>query len=251
MSLLINAPEKKLQSIDAKLAQALKKVIDRVGEKAAGVRSEMRMKMMERGKHGDFVKGRELFAMILANFKSPDNTEDIHKYKILGEDGPDKTYDKLLEMIAGYIRRGKQDKLLVERERAIKLSQQNARTTPALSDDTTRPAAAKTKPRKEAHAAASSSTERPNPKPKAKPKAKSDAASVLPTPSPKSHSDKKKKPGGGGRTSRSSSPVDKKKIFCNFHFNKGGCNQGDKCQYSHSKKVYDAKMAEKKKKRST
>ena len=41
-------------------------------------------------------------------------------------------------------------------------------------------------------------------------------------------------------------PVDKKKIFCNYFFNKGGCNKGDKCLYSHSQKVYDAKMKGKK-----
>ena len=45
---------------------------------------------------------------------------------------------------------------------------------------------------------------------------------------------------------RSSSPTDKKKIFCNYFFNKGGCNKGDKCLYSHSQKVYDAKMKDKK-----
>ena len=48
------------------------------------------------------------------------------------------------------------------------------------------------------------------------------------------------------KVGRSSSPTDKKKIFCNYFFNKGGCNKGDKCLYSHSQKVYDAKMKDKK-----
>eukprot|EP00435_Cladocopium_sp_Y103_P031083 s1948_g7.t2 len=78
MNQLMKPPEKKFQSIDAKLAQALKRAIGRAGAKAAGVRSEMKMKMMEYGKHGDFVKGRELFATILTNFKAPDNTEVLY-----------------------------------------------------------------------------------------------------------------------------------------------------------------------------
>eukprot|EP00435_Cladocopium_sp_Y103_P013815 s4856_g3.t1 len=189
MVLLAKPPEKKLHSIDAKLAQALGKVIDRAGEKAAGVRSELRMK--NDGQKGGFIKGRGLFAMILANFKSLDHilkyctilpicnqleafymkwldavynmkadddrpsknslrdhlfrkfensklmTYDIHKYKALREGDPDRTYEYLLEMIKGYIQRGKQDKLLAERERAAKLSFQNSRSTPAEFDEVT------------------------------------------------------------------------------------------------------------------
>ena len=108
-------------------------------------------------------------------------------------------------------------------------------------DETEKPAAPSTKTKKEA-AAASSSGDPPKGNPKAK--AKSEAASVLPTPSPKSHADKKNKKGRG--KGRSSSPTDKKKIFCNYFFNKGGRNKGDKCLYSHSQKVYDARMKDKK-----
>ena len=118
----------------------------------------------------------------------------------------------------------------------------SSKTTPALEDDVK--AAAPTKTKKEDAAAASSAGDPPKGKPKAK--AKSEAASVLPTPSPKSHADKNKKGKGKGGKGRSSSPTDKKKIFCNYFFNKGGCNQGDKCLYSHSQKVYDAKMKDKK-----
>eukprot|EP00435_Cladocopium_sp_Y103_P049810 s1489_g15.t1 len=294
--------EKKFQSIDAKLAHGLRKMIDRAGNKADGLRAELRLKLNEYGRDGDYIKGRELLVMILSNFRSPDHREvlynshhlymltyygdnnlemwynkwldivynmtpddrpsknslrdtffrkiedsklmsyDISKYKTLNEGHQDRTYEYLLNVVKGYIQRGKQDRLVLDRERAVKQSLQQSRTTPAETDDT-KTAAPSTKTKKEQNAAAaSSSTE--TPKPKAKPKAK--AASVLPTPSPKRHAaDKKNKP--GGRPGRSSSPVDKKKIFCNFHFNKGGCNKGDKCPYSHSKKVYDAKMAQKKK----
>eukprot|EP00435_Cladocopium_sp_Y103_P003936 s3304_g1.t1 len=275
--------EKKFQSIDAKLAHGLRKMIDRAGNKADGLRAELRLKLNEYGRDGDYIKGRELIVMVLSNFKSPDHREvlynshhlyilnyygddnlemwynkwldvvynmnpddrpsknslrdtffrkiegsklmayDISKYKTLNEGHQDRTYEYLLNVVKGYIQHGKQDRLVLDRERAVKQSLQQSRTMPAEQDDT-RSAAPSTKTKKEKEAAAaSSSTE--TPKPKAKPKAK--AASVLPTPSPKRHAaDKKNKP--SGRPGRSSSPADKKKIFCNFHFNKGGCNKGDK-----------------------
>ena len=123
------------------------------------------------------------------------------------------------------------------------MSLTSTKTTPAL-EDAGKPAAP-TKTKKEDAAAASSTDDPSKVKPKAK--AKSEAASVLLTPSPKSHADKNNKKGKGkGGKGRSSSPVDKKKIFCNYFFNKGGCNKGDKCLYSHSQKVYDAKMKGKK-----
>ena len=166
---------------------------------------------------------------------------DISRYRTFDEGHPEKTYDFLINMIKGYIARGKQERLLKERERAVKISLTSTKTTPAL-EDVEKPAAP-TKTKKEDAAAASSTGDPPKGKPKAK--AKSEAASVLPTPSPKSHADKNNKKGKGGK-GRSSSPVDKKKIFCNYFFNKGGCNKGDKCLYSHSQKVYDAKMKGKK-----
>ena len=125
--------------------------------------------------------------------------------------------------------------------RAVKISLTSTKTTPALED--AEKVAAPTKTKKEAATASSSTNDLPKGNPKAK--AKSEAASVLPTPSPKSHADKKNKK-GKGKGARSSSPTDKKKIFCNYFFNKGGCNKGDQCLYSHSQKVYDARMKGKK-----
>ena len=297
---LAKAPEVRFQSIDAKLSNALGKVIENAGEKSMQVKYDMSMKNQMYGKSGDFFKGRELFAMILISFKSPDHTEvlynshhlyvfnyygddqleafynkwldivynmkhddrpstdslrdtlfrkiehsklmhfDISRYRTFDEGHPEKTYDFLITMIKGYIARGKQERLLKERERAVKMSLTSTKTTPALEDAEKPAAPIKTK--KENEAAASSTSDPPK-RPKAK--AKSEAASVLPTPSPKSHADKNNKKGKGGK-GRSSSPVDKKKIFCNYFFNKGGCNKGDKCLYSHSQKVYDAKMKGKK-----
>ena len=299
---LAKAPEVRFQSIDAKLSNALRKVIDNAGDKSMQVKYDMSMKNQMYGKSGDFIKGRELFAMILISFKSPDHTEvlynshhlyvfsyygddqleafynkwldiiynmkhddrpsvnslrdtlfrkiehsklmhfDISRYRTFDEGHPEKTYDFLLNMIKGYIARGKQERLLKDRERAVKMSLSSSKTAPALEDDVK--AAAPTKTKKEDAAAASSAGDPPKGKPKAK--AKSEAASVLPTPSPKSHADKNKKGKGKGGKGRSSSPTDKKKIFCNYFFNKGGCNKGDKCLYSHSQKVYDAKMKDKK-----
>ena len=297
---LAKAPEVRFQSIDAKLSNALRKVIENAGEKSMQVKYDMSMKNQMYGKSGDFIKGRELFAMILISFKSPDHTEvlynahhlyvfnyygddqleafynkwldivynmkhddrpstnslrdtlfrkiehsklmhfDISRYRTFDEGHPEKTYDFLITMIKGYIARGKQERLLRDRERAVKLSLSSTKAAPA-PEDAEKPAAP-IRTKKENKAAASSTGDPPK-RPKAK--AKSDAASVLPTPSPKSHADKNNKKGKGGK-GRSSSPVDKKKIFCNYFFNKGGCNKGDKCLYSHSQKVYDAKMKGKK-----
>ena len=62
---LAKAPEVRFQSIDAKLSNALRKVIDNAGEKSMQVKYDMSMKNQMYGKSGDFIKGRELFAMIL------------------------------------------------------------------------------------------------------------------------------------------------------------------------------------------
>ena len=167
---------------------------------------------------------------------------DISRYRTFNEGHVDKTYDFLLDMIKGYIARGKQERVLKERERAVKLSLSPTKTTPAL-EDTEKPVAPSTKTKKEATAASSSTSDPPKGNPKAK--AKSEAASVLPAPSPKSHGDKKNKK-GKGKGGRSSSPTDKKNVFCNYFFKRGGYSKGDTCRYSHSQKVYDARMKDKK-----
>ena len=68
----------RFQSIDAKLSNALRKVIDNAGDKSMQVKYDMSMKNQLYGRSGDFIKGRELFAMILISFKSPDHTEVLY-----------------------------------------------------------------------------------------------------------------------------------------------------------------------------
>ena len=266
MDALALAPDIRFQSIDAKLSNALRKVIENAGDKSMQVKYEMSMKNQMYGKSGDFIKGRELFAMILVSFKSPDHTEvlynshhlyvfnyygddqleafynkwldivynmkqddrpslnslrdtlfrkiehsklmhfDISRYRTFDEGHPEKTYDFLITMIKGYIARGKQERLLKERERAVKISLTSTKTTPAL-EDTEKPAAP-IKTKKENEAAASSTSDPPK-RPKAK--AKNEAASVLPTPSPKSHADKNNKKGKGGK-GRSSATTSSTKV---------------------------------------
>ena len=231
---LAKAPDVRFQSIDAKLSNALRKVIENAGEKSMQVKYDMSMKNQMYEKSGDFIKGRELFAMILISFKSPDHTEvlynahhlymfnyygddqleafynkwldivynmkhddrpstnslrdtlfrkiehsklmhfDISRYRTFDEGHPEKTYDFLTTMIKGYIARGKQERLLKDRERAVKLSLSSNKTAPA-PEDTEKPAAP-IKTKKENEAAASSTGDPPK-RPKAK--AKSEAASVL------------------------------------------------------------------------
>ena len=183
------------------------------------VKYEMSMKNQMYGKYGDFIKGRELFAMILISFKSPDHTEvlynshhlyvfsypgddqleafynkwldiiysmkpddrpsenslrdtlfrkiehsklmyfDISRYRTFDEGHPEKTYKFLMDMIKGYIARGKQERLLKDRERAVKMTLGTTKITPAL-EDAPKPAAP-TKTKKEDAAAASSAGDPP------------------------------------------------------------------------------------------
>ena len=209
---LAKAPDVRFQSIDAKLSNALRKVIENAGEKSMQVKYDMSMKNQMYGKSGDFIKGRELFAMILIRFKSPDHTEvlynahhlymfnyygddqleafynkwldivynmkhddrpstnslrdtlfrkiehsklmhfDISRYRTFDEGHPEKTYDFLITMIKGYIARGKQERLLRDRERAVKLSLSSTKTAPAPEDAEKPAAPIKTKKENEAAA---------------------------------------------------------------------------------------------------
>ena len=212
---LAKAPEVRFQSIDAKLSNALRKVIDNAGEKSMQVKYDMSMKNQMYGKSGDFIKGRELFAMILVSFKSPDHTEvlynshhlyvfnyygddqleafynkwldivynmkhddrpstnslrdtlfrkiehsklmhfDISRYRTFDEGHPEKTYDFLITMIKGYIARGKQERLLKDRERAVKIVIVFCQDNTCLWKTQRKPAAP-IKTKKENEAAASS-----------------------------------------------------------------------------------------------
>ena len=59
---------------------------------------------------------------------------DISRYRTFDEGHPEKTYDFLITMIKGYIARGKQERLLRDRERAVKLSLSSTKAAPAPED---------------------------------------------------------------------------------------------------------------------
>ena len=102
---LAKAPEVRFQSIDAKLSNALRKVIENAGEKSMQVKYDMSMKNQMYGKSGDFIKGRELFAMILISFKSPDHTEVLYNahhlyvFNYYGDDQLEAFYNKWLDIV--------------------------------------------------------------------------------------------------------------------------------------------------------
>ena len=102
---LAKAPEVRFQSIDAKLSNALRKVIENAGEKSMQVKYDLSMKNQMYGKSGDFIKGRELFAMILISFKSPDHTEVLYNahhlyvFNYYGDDQLEAFYNKWLDIV--------------------------------------------------------------------------------------------------------------------------------------------------------
>ena len=93
-------PEKRFQSIDAELSHALRKVIDNAGDMSTQVKYDMAMKNQLYGRSGDFIKGRELFAMILVSCKSPDHTEVLYNshhlyvFAFCGDDHLEAFYNK-------------------------------------------------------------------------------------------------------------------------------------------------------------
>ena len=102
---LAKAPDVRFQSIDAKLSNALRKVIDNAGDKSMQVKYDMSMKNQLYGRSGDFIKGRELFAMILISFKSPDHTEvlynahHLYMFNYYGDDQLEAFYNKWLDIV--------------------------------------------------------------------------------------------------------------------------------------------------------
>ena len=103
MDMLARAPDRRFQSIDAKLSHALRKVIDNAGDKSMQMKYDMSMKNQLYGKSGDIIKGRELFAMILV--KSPDHTEVLYSshhlylFNYYGDDQLEAFYNKWLDIV--------------------------------------------------------------------------------------------------------------------------------------------------------
>ena len=142
---------------------------------------------------------------------------------VKGRDNDDKkkTYKELLEIMKRHIARVREERNIAARDKfATDYADLGKPTTPAP-----KPAAPTPAPKDGKTGKLSA------PAPKGKP-----GAPALPSGNPKSHGKGK---GKGGRRSRSPSTRDPSKTFCHFHFNKGNCKHGDKCQYSHSQYHWD------------
>ena len=141
---------------------------------------------------------------------------DLTIFKGRDNDDKKKSYDELLEIMKRHIARAREDRNIAARDKfATDYTNLGKPSTPAP-----KPTAPTPTPK-------DGKTGKPSaPAPKGKP-----GAPVLPSGTPKSHGKGK---GKGGKRSRSPSTRDTSKTFCHFHFNKGNCKHGDKCQYSHS-----------------
>ena len=146
---------------------------------------------------------------------------DLTIFKGRDNDDKKKSYDELLEIMRRHIARAREDRNIAARDKfATDYTNLGKPSTPAP-----KPTAPTPTPK-------DGKTGKPSaPAPKGKP-----GAPVLPSGTPKSHGKRK---GKGGKRSRSPSTRDTSKTFCHFHFNKGNCKHGDKCQYSHSQYYWD------------
>ena len=146
---------------------------------------------------------------------------DLTIFKGRDNDDKKKSYNELLEIMRGHIARAREDRNIAARDKfATDYTNLGKPSTPAP-----KPTAPTPTPK-------DGKTGKPSaPAPKGKP-----GAPVLPSGTPKSHG---KGRGKGGKRSRSPSTRDTSKTFCHFHFNKGNCKHGDKCQYSHSQYHWD------------
>ena len=146
---------------------------------------------------------------------------DLTIYKGRDNDDKKKTYQELLEIMRRHIARAREDRNIAARDKfATDYTNLGKPSTPAPKPTAPVPTPKDGKPGKPSA-----------PAPKGKP-----GAPVLPSGNPKSHGKGK---GKNGKRSRSPSTRDPSKTFCHFHFNKGNCKHGDKCQYSHSQYHWD------------
>lgn len=146
---------------------------------------------------------------------------DVSAYNSMSEGDPRKTYNRLCDVIRRYIERQTEDKVIAEKERAVK---KVANISPGLKPTVPAPKG-KAMPVD------------PNPKKKAKPE--EEAASAKPRPNIKKHPEDKNKKGKGKGEGKDtprgrSTSVDKKKTPCKL-FAKGECAKGKDCPYRHKK----------------
>ena len=130
---------------------------------------------------------------------------DIHTYNSLNEGDPKKTYQNIRDIIRRHIERQTEDKMLLEKEKAVKKV--------ASIFQNLKPQAAPNEPKKK-------------PKPSAGLGETEEASLVKPKPILKKHpEDRKGKGKGDGKDRGRSTSIDKKKIPRKFYV-KGRCTQG-------------------------
>ena len=106
MDALSQLSDRKFQSIDAKLSVALSTMIDNAGEAANDVKQRLHLRLLERGKSLEYVKGREVLAMIIQSFKTTSHTEvmynsqHLHEMSYPGDAKLSMFYHRWIEMLA-------------------------------------------------------------------------------------------------------------------------------------------------------
>ena len=84
--LLADSGDFRFQSIDSKLSAALQNMVENAGEVTSEVKIRIRQRSQELGKKGNFLMGREIFAMMLDHFRTTSQDETLfnagHLYKL-------------------------------------------------------------------------------------------------------------------------------------------------------------------------
>ena len=106
MDKLARIAEPRFQSMDAKLSIALNGMLDNAGELANDVKQKLNLRTLETGASYDYVKGREILAMILSSFKTTTHAEvmynayHLHVLNYPGDNKLREFYSKWQEMLA-------------------------------------------------------------------------------------------------------------------------------------------------------
>ena len=83
---LADSGDFRFQSVDSKLSIALQNMVDAAGEVASEVKVRIRQRSQVLGKEGNFLMGKEIFAMVLAHFRTTSKDEVLfnasHIYKL-------------------------------------------------------------------------------------------------------------------------------------------------------------------------
>ena len=105
-TLMSDSGDFRFQSVDCKLSIAMQNMVDAAGEVAYEVKVKIRQRSQELGKKGNFLMGREIFAMILDHFRTTSkdevlfNASHIYRLQYRGDKEMDKFLNAWLEIIA-------------------------------------------------------------------------------------------------------------------------------------------------------